>query len=228
MPVYRLSEHLAFPPPHLATEDGLLAVGGDLSPDRLLLAYENGIFPWYNAGDPILWWSPDPRVVLPIDGFHVSRSLRKILRQKRFDITFDRDFARVIEACATIHRPTQRGTWITREMQRAYTTMHELGYAHSVECWQEEKLAGGIYGVSLGTCFFGESMFSAVPNASKVALATLVENLGAWGFTLFDCQVPNRHLGSLGAQEIPRTTFLRLLKQGLHADAPPGAWPNTV
>lgn len=224
MPVYRLSDQLAFPPPHLATEEGLLAVGGDLCPERLVLAYRNGIFPWYNEGDPILWWSPEPRVVMPLDGFHISRSLRKLLRQKRFEISYNRDFEAVIRACATIERSRQRGTWITPEMERAYVALHELGHAHSAECWHEGKLVGGVYGVAIGGCFFGESMFSAVSNASKVTLATLVEDLAAWGYSLFDCQVANRHLASLGAREIPRHVFLRRLKKGLDREPARYAW----
>lgn len=224
MPVFRLNEQLGFPPPHLATDDGLLAVGGDLEPERLLLAYRNGIFPWYNDGDPILWWSPDPRVIMPLDGFHVSRSLRKILRQHRFDVTYDQDFRGVIRACATIYRPTQRGTWITPEMEQAYIRLHELGWAHSVECWKNGTLAGGVYGVAIGGCFFGESMFSAAPNASKVALATLVNRLVEWNFSLFDCQVENPHLTSLGARSISRPEFLRQLRRGLEREPSPHAW----
>lgn len=224
MPVYRLTEQLAFPPPHLASDEGLLAIGGDLRPDRLLLAYRNGIFPWYNAGDPILWWSPDPRMILPLDGFHASRSLRKLLRQNRFDVTHDQDFEAVIRACATIPRPTQHGTWITSEMEAAYITLHRLGHAHSVEAWQDGRLTGGIYGVTIGRCFFGESMFSAVPNASKVALATLIEWLTCWSFSLFDCQMSNPHLIRLGAHNVPRPAFLRMLEAYCRQSPSPAAW----
>ncbi len=224
MPVYRISDQLLFPPPYLASEEGLLAVGGDLRPERLLLAYRNAIFPWYNDGDPILWWSPDPRVILPLDGLHVSRSLQKILRQGRFEVTFDTDFPAVIDACATIDRRTQRGTWITSDMRDAYIRLHELGYAHSAECRQGGDLVGGIYGVALGGCFFGESMFSRVSNASKVALVTLVERLRTMRYSLFDCQVANPHLLSLGAQETSRARFLRRLEQALTLRTVPGPW----
>jgi leucyl/phenylalanyl-tRNA---protein transferase len=224
MPIFRLTEKLAFPPPHMATPEGLLAVGGDLRPERLLLAYQHGIFPWYSAGEPILWWSPDPRLVMPLGEMHVSRSLRKVLRQNRFRFTFDHAFDAVIDACATAPRPRQRGTWITPDMLRAYRRLHALGYAHSIECWQHEQLVGGVYGVSLGACFYGESMFSRVSNASKVALVTLVDQLRAWNFTLFDCQVPNHHLLSLGAVEIARADFLRALQQALRRPTRCGSW----
>jgi leucyl/phenylalanyl-tRNA--protein transferase len=224
VPVYRLGDQLVFPPPYLASEEGLLAVGGDLRPERLLLAYRNAIFPWYNDGDPILWWSPDPRVILPLDGLHVSRSLQKVLRQGRFEVRFDTDFPGVIDACATIERRAQRGTWITTEMRDAYIRLHELGYAHCAECRQGGELVGGIYGVALGGCFFGESMFSRVSNASKVALVTLVERLRRMGYSLFDCQVANPHLLSLGAQEISRARFLRRLEGALSVKTVPGPW----
>ncbi|HEY2990711.1 MAG TPA: leucyl/phenylalanyl-tRNA--protein transferase [Candidatus Binatia bacterium] len=224
MPVYRLSKELLFPPPDHAEPDGLLAVGGDLSSDRLLLAYQSGIFPWYGPGLPILWWSPDPRLILEPAGFHISRRLRQTLRKGRFQVTFDRSFSAVILACATVPRPGQDGTWITGEMRQAYIRLHELGYAHSAESWFEGNLVGGIYGVSLGKCFFGESMFSYETDASKAAIATLVGHLAQWGFHLLDAQVTTRHLLSLGAREVPRKIFLEKLDAALKLPTLRGRW----
>ena len=212
MPVFSLSHKLAFPPVHLATEEGLLAVGGDLSPERLLLAYRNGIFPWYNPGEPILWWSPDPRLVLFPKELHISRSLRRVLRKGRFQITFNTRFREVIAACARARRPTGEGTWITPEMEAAYCRLNDMGYAHSVEAWQAGQLAGGLYGIALGRCFFGESMFARTSNASKVAFVALVKRLDALDFKLVDCQVHTQHLVSLGAREIPRKDFLKRIQ----------------
>ncbi|HHH13116.1 MAG TPA: leucyl/phenylalanyl-tRNA--protein transferase [Thiolapillus brandeum] len=210
---------LPFPDPATAeTEpDGLLAVGGDLSPARLVNAYRQGIFPWYSAGQPILWWSPDPRMVLFPERLHVSRSLRRTLRRGTFEVTFDRDFGAVIRACAA-PREGQGGTWITPEMIDAYETLHRLGLAHSVEAWHRGELAGGLYGVALGRLFFGESMFSAVSDASKVAFVQLVRTLQALGCPMIDCQVHTDHLESLGAELVPRRHFLQLL--GAHIDHP--------
>jgi leucyl/phenylalanyl-tRNA--protein transferase len=213
VPVYRLIDQLAFPPPELAEPDGLLAVGGDLSPARLLLAYSMGIFPWFNDGDPILWWSPDPRCILDPCGLHVSRSLARTLRRGAFRVTIDRAFAAVIDACAEGRR-NGAGTWITPAMREAYCRLHALGHAHSVEAWRGEELAGGLYGVCLGRCFFGESMFHRVADASKVAFVTLARHLAARGFELLDCQLPGPHLASLGAREIPRAEFLARLRRG--------------
>ncbi len=203
---------LPFPHPDTAeTEpDGLLAVGGDLSPTRLVQAYRQGIFPWYSAGQPILWWSPNPRMVLFPERLHVSRSLRKTLRRGRFDVTFDRDFDAVIHACAA-PRKDEEGTWITPEMIDAYRRLHALGLAHSVEAWHEGELAGGLYGVTLGRVFFGESMFSRMNDASKVAFVHLVRTLERHGWPLVDCQVHTAHLESLGAERLPRRRFLDLL-----------------
>lgn len=223
MPVYRLSEAVLFPPVDRATKSGLLAVGGDLSPERLLAAYREGIFPWYGAGEPILWWSPDPRFVLFPDELHVSRSMRQFLKKGTVRITFDRAFQDVISFCRR-PRPGQDGTWITREMREAYCVLHDLGYAHSVEVWQGTKLAGGLYGVSLGRAFFGESMFSATPNASKAALIALVEHLRKRGFDLIDCQVETAHLAGLGARPIPRRTFCSLLRRSLDHETLCGNW----
>lgn len=213
MPVFSLISQLVFPPPELAEPDGLLAVGGDLSSSRLLLAYSMGIFPWFNVGDPVLWWSPDPRCILEPEELHVSGSLAKALRRGHFTVTFDRCFSRVIAACAD-RRASGTGTWITPEMVAAYCRLHEMGFAHSVECWCEGELAGGLYGVNLGRCFFGESMFFRVSNASKVAFVTLVRTLRERGCELIDCQLPNPHLASLGARGIPRKEFLARLRRG--------------
>lgn len=225
MPVYRLIDQIVFPPPEEAEPDGLLAVGGDLSSERLLLAYQLGIFPWYSERQPILWWSPDPRLVLEPEEFHVSRRLRQILNKGVFKVTFDQAFESVIRACASAPRPGQDGTWITPEMQEAYIRLYKEGFAHSVESWLNGELAGGIYGVSLGRCFFGESMFSQKSNGSKVALARLVERLKAWKFSMLDAQMPTRHMISLGAKEIPRAAFLKRLKEALRSATIRGKWP---
>jgi len=203
---------LDFPDVSLALRepDGLLAVGGDLTPDRILSAYRRGIFPWYSDKQPILWWSPDPRTVLFPARLKVSRSLRKTLRQARLRVTMDQAFRAVIAACAA-PRPGSSGTWITRAMSDAYSALHETGCAHSVECWLENRLVGGLYGVSTGRVFFGESMFSRVPDASKVAFAWLVRQLKAWDIGLVDCQVYSAHLASLGAEQIPRADFIKYL-----------------
>jgi leucyl/phenylalanyl-tRNA---protein transferase len=212
MPVFSLSDKLAFPPPHLATQEGLLAVGGDLSPERLILAYKNGIFPWYNPGEPILWWSPDPRLVLFPAELHVSHSLRRLLRKRKFQVTFNTRFREVIAACAKAERQTGKGTWITSEMESAYIRLNDLGYAHSVEAWHDGRLVGGLYGVAIGRFFFGESMFTKTSNASKVAFVTLVKRLQDLEFNLIDCQVYTRHLVSFGAREIPRKEFLKRIQ----------------
>lgn len=224
MPVYLLTEDLIFPPPHLSDENGLLAVGGDLSPERLLLAYKSGIFPWYSDDDPILWWSPDPRLVLYPDQLRVSKSLRKLVRQQKFHLTFDTAFQQVMTACAETRRPGQEGTWIVDEMIQAYTALHHAGFAHSVEAWHEGRLVGGLYGISLGRCFFGESMFAHVSNASKVAFYHLVHYLKARHFDLIDCQVTTEHLLSLGAQEIPRARFLAEIERSLQHPTLHGQW----
>lgn len=214
MPVYRLRDDLVFPPPELAEVNGLLAVGGDLSPARLLLAYSMGIFPWFNDDDPLLWWSPDPRCVMFPEELHVSRSLTKLLRQQRFLVTIDQAFGEVITACSQVKRKQGEGTWITLEMLEAYQRLHRLGYAHSIETWCDGQLVGGIYGVSLGRCFFGESMFHRASNASKVAFVTLVHTLQQQKFLMVDCQMPSGHLHSLGARDISRQQFLTSLRQG--------------
>lgn len=228
MPVYRLPDEHIFPPPHLAEESGLLAVGGDLSESRLLLAYSLGIFPWYSEGDPILWWSPDPRLVLFPDELKISRSLKQIINKDVFTVTMDRAFESVITQCAEVHQRDDKGTWITGEMIDAYTRLYQSGYAHSVESWFEGKLAGGLYGVSLGSVFFGESMFALKSNASKVAFVKLVQQLMTWDFTLIDCQISTAHLLSLGAREIPRRDFLGMLKSAQAVATRRGKWKNSL
>lgn len=209
-------DSLDFPPLDKAMREpnGLLAAGGDLSADRLVQAYRHGCFPWFEDGQPILWWSPDPRTVLPPAELHVSRSLAKLLRQQKYRVTFDQDFAAVIEACAA-PRSYAQGTWITGAMQDAYLELHKRGHAHSVEVWLDDELVGGLYGLAMGRLFFGESMFSRADNASKVGFATLVEHLQAWDFVLIDCQMPTQHLHSFGARSIPRQTFADYLNQYL-------------
>lgn len=215
MPVRLLTADHVFPPVTEATPEGILAVGGDLQVERLLLAYRSGIFPWYGDGDPIIWWSPDPRFVLFPPKLRISSSMQRLLRRQAFEVTFDRNFEEVIAHCRSMKREGQGGTWITREMQDAYCHFHEAGYAHSVEVWQNGNLVGGLYGVSVGACYFGESMFTRTSNASKYGLVHLVRNLTAHGFILIDCQVHTRHLQSLGAESIPRARFMDLLEQGL-------------
>jgi leucyl/phenylalanyl-tRNA--protein transferase len=223
MPVYRIHEAIVFPPVEHAAKNGLLAVGGDLSPERLLAAYREGIFPWYGDGDPILWWSPDPRFVLLPDELRISRSMRQFLKKGILRITFDQAFREVIAACRK-PRPGQDGSWITPEIRKAYGVLHDLGFAHSVEVWREGELVGGLYGVSLGRAFFGESMFSAIPNASKTALIALVPRLKERGFDLIDCQVETAHLAGLGARPIPRREFCVLLKESLRRETLRGSW----
>ena len=197
-----------FPPPEraMAEPNGLLAAGGDLTPPRLLQAYRQGIFPWFAPGQPILWWCPDPRTVVRPADLHVSRSMRKVLKQGRLRVVFDCDFPAVISACAA-PRAGASGTWITPKMQDAYIELHRLGHAHSVEVYQDDELVGGLYGIALGRVFFGESMFSRVDNASKLAFITLIRQLEEWGFALIDCQMPTDHLFSLGASSMPRAEF---------------------
>jgi leucyl/phenylalanyl-tRNA---protein transferase len=222
VPIYRLDDRLLFPPADEA-EEGLLAVGGDLRPDRLLLAYSRGIFPWYEKG-PILWHSPDPRMVLRADELRVSRSLRKTIRRAPFRLTLDAAFVRVMAACGSVRRPGQRSTWITPAMRDAYEELHRRGLAHSVEAWKDGQLAGGLYGVSLGAVFFGESMFARAPDASKVAFVALVEQLRAWRIGLIDCQVYTPHLARFGAREWPRRQFLKELRKALERPTRQGPW----
>jgi leucyl/phenylalanyl-tRNA--protein transferase len=223
VPVFRLDERVLFPPPDLA-EDGLLAVGGDLSPQRLLAAYSQGIFPWYEEGLPILWHSPDPRMVLRAEELHVPRSLAKTMRRGPYRVSLDSAFRDVVEACAATERPGQDGTWITREMIDAYEVLHGLGFAHSVEAWRGRQLVGGLYGVSLGGVFFGESMFSRAADASKIAFVTLVRDMADRGIGLIDCQVHTEHLARFGAREWPRERFLEALAEALRQPTRKGKW----
>lgn len=217
-----------FPPVEQATSHGLLAAGGDLSSTRLLNAYRQGIFPWFNAYDPILWWSPNPRMVFHTDNFHVSKSLKKALRQKPFNITFDHDFIAVMQACAAPRLSKmpadQHETWIHNEMIAAYTELHHAGYAHSVECWQNGQLVGGVYGVAIGKMFFGESMFSFKTNASKIALVALAQQLRQWGYPLIDCQVYSEHLSRLGAVTLPRERFVQQVQKLCSLSGQSGSW----
>lgn len=219
------SSDLRFPPVELASPEGLLAVGGDLRAERLLEAYRHGIFPWYNPGQPILWWSPDPRAVLFPEGLRVSHSLAKTLRRGKFRVTLDRAFREVMQACAAPRRRgAAHGTWITPEMIEAYTVLHERGLAHSVESWSDDRLVGGLYGVALGRAFFGESMFSRATDASKAAFVYLVRQLALWNFAFVDCQLPSGHLASLGAESIRRRDFLDRLEHALDAPDRAGPW----
>lgn len=215
MAIFFLQDELIFPDPALANKDGLLAVGGDLTPERLLLAYRNGIFPWYSEGDPILWWSTDPRLVLYPHEIIISRSLKKTLRKDNFHISVDRVFEQVIAACAHACGRSESGTWITADMIEAYNRLHHLGHAHSVETWYGDRLVGGLYGISIGCCFFGESMFSEMNDASKVALVHLTRYLKQWKFQLIDCQMPSDHLIRMGARLIPRYAFLSQLRNAM-------------
>lgn len=219
MVIYRLFEEPVFPDPQDADPDGLLAVGGDLSVTRLLTAYANGIFPWYSDDSPILWWSTNPRLVLFPDDLHVPRSLKRVLNQRRFHFTMDRDFRGVIRQCAATPRPEQAGTWIVEEMVEAYTLLHDMGFAHSVEAWQGNELVGGLYGVSLGKIFFGESMFCTVPEASKAAFVMFVRQLQAWKFHLIDCQQTTEHLLRFGAVELSRSNFLNRVRESVEKDS---------
>jgi len=225
VPVFRLGEdETLFPPVELAEPDGVLAVGGDLSPRRLLTAYSQGIFPWYSDDMPIVWHSPDPRFSLLPEALHVPQSLKKVLKRKTFEVRLDTSFDAVIDACAKVKRPGQEGTWITSEMKRAYRKLHQMGFAHSAEAWQDDTLVGGLYGVSLGSVFFGESMFARVPDASKVAFVVLVEQLREWGFTLIDCQQETGHLARFGATAWPRPEFVKALEEGLLRQTRKGPW----
>lgn len=223
MPVFRLDDELVFPPVNLA-DDGLLAVGGDLRPERLLLAYSQGIFPWYGENLPILWHSPDPRMVLYPSELVVQRSLRKAIRRRPYELRMDTAFEQVLHGCAAAPRPGQDGTWLIPDMVKAYLTLHNKGFAHSVEAWCDGQLVGGFYGVTLGTAFFGESMFAQSPDASKIAFAAGVAQLAAWGVTIIDCQVHTDHLERFGAREISRTRYLETLKSALNEPTRRGTW----
>jgi len=224
MPLFRLSEKIEFPPAWLARSDGLLCIGGDLCTKRLILAYRNGIFPWFSNSEPILWWSPDPRLVLFPSKIRVSKSLKKTIRKDCFSIRINTAFEQTIVACSQPRQDKPEGTWLVDEMIDAYITLHKMGFAHSVEAWQGDRLAGGLYGVSLGKTFFGESMFSLVSNASKVALVALAQELDSQGFEIIDCQVTSEHLLRMGAQEITRNLFLDILNNGVDQKVPAGLW----
>ena len=224
MPVFVLSKKISFPPQSFAEGNGLIAIGGDLSPERLIASYRMGIFPWYSDGDPILWWTPDPRLVLFPKELHTPRSLEKVIRKNYFDVTVDHDFKSVIQSCSDVHKEKNKGTWIVKEMIEAYVKLHQMGYAHSIETWRHGRLVGGLYGVSMGKCFFGESMFSTESDASKVALVYLVRVLLEHSFELIDCQMTTRHLARFGAREIQRAEFIRRLNSALDSDQPPQSW----
>jgi len=224
MALYRLPREPVFPPPGDAEPDGLLAVGGDLSPERLVAAYAAGIFPWYSDDQPILWWSPDPRLVLRPGWLHLSRSLQRTLRRGTYEVRADTAFAEVVGRCAAARRPGQRGTWIVPDMVEAYRELHRLGLAHSFEAWADGRLVGGLYGVSLGGAFFGESMFADRPDASKVAFASAVAWLADQGIELVDCQVRTEHLARFGAREVPRAAFLAELAAALGRPTLRGPW----
>ncbi len=224
MAVFRLSDQVAFPPPELAEENGLLAVGGDLSPHRILAAYQQGIFPWYSENDPILWWFTSPRLVLFPDELKISKRLRRYYKNTTQTFTINRAFDEVITACAASRQITEEGTWITAEMIRAYRILNRLGYAHSVECWDNRQLAGGLYGIALGEVFFGESMFSFSTNSSKFALIQLVDFLKTNNYRLIDCQMKTEHLVSMGARELDGKEFQRLLSRHIHSTTPDTRW----
>lgn len=224
MTIYRLFDDPLFPDPEEADPDGLLAVGGDLSPQRLLNAYSDGIFPWYAEGSPILWWSTSPRLILVPEEFHLPRSLRRVLNKGTFTFSMDTQFEKVIRRCACCPRPDQEGTWIVEDMVEAYILLHKLGYAHSVEAWRDGELAGGLYGVSLGSVFFGESMFYRVPNSSKAAFAVCVDQLRKWNFSLIDCQQTTSHLLRFGAREVQRYRFLAMVREGVNRQTRVGRW----
>lgn len=217
-------DYFEFPSVEEATSEGIVAVGGNLSPGMVLSAYRQGIFPWFSENDPILWWSPDPRFVLLPEELHISKSMKRIINKNIFTVTFDRAFSEVLLRCSKIERKGQDGTWITEDMLIAYNTLHEIGYAHSVETWQDDQLVGGLYGISLGKCFFGESMFSTVSNASKRALIHLRNFLAEKDFLFIDCQVYTPHLSSMGARDIPRSLFYSMLEEGLSYSDSPGTW----
>ncbi|AZQ61974.1 leucyl/phenylalanyl-tRNA--protein transferase [Flammeovirga pectinis] len=209
MPIFQLEDNNnQFPPARMTDDSGILAVGGDLTPGRIIEAYASGVFPWFNPEDPLLWWSPDPRCVLYPDNIKVSKSMRQLLRRKTYTVTFDQAFEDVITSCQEIFRPDQGGTWITDEMKAAYVHLHKIGFMHSVEVWDEDELIGGLYGGAMNKCFYGESMFSKKSNASKFGFITLCKNLIEQGYELIDCQMHTDHLESLGAEEIPRDAFL--------------------
>ncbi len=226
MPVFQLTDEIIFPHPDLAEENGLLAIGGDLSPTRLVAGYKAGIFPWYSQNDPILWWFTSPRLVIYPGEFRIPKRLERYLRKPLFEVSMDHAFEQVIAACANVRRDKEEGTWITEEMQEAYCRLHYLGYAHSVECWHGDQLAGGLYGVALDRVFFGESMFTVLSNSSKVALASLVKYLIKRDYQLIDCQMTTEHLVNFGACEISGKKFQKHLQTFITTTSPGGVWQN--
>lgn len=225
MPFYELDPYyMAFPPADHANPDGLLAIGGKLTEDWLLMAYQNGIFPWFSEGDPIMWWSPNPRFILRPEKIKVSKSMRPFLNSEQYSFKLDSDFEQVIEECSSIPRQGQNGTWITTHMKNAYIALHRIGMAHSAEIWKDDQLIGGLYGVSIGRMFFGESMFSKKPNASKLALIKLCKWLSKHGFKIIDCQVYSEHLERMGAEYISREFFVELLREGVDQPSLRGNW----
>lgn len=224
--MYKLSDEIAFPHPQYASPEGLLAIGGDLSPERILFAYEHGIFPWFNEEDPILWWSPDPRLILVPSEIKISKSMKRILQKGAFKNTFDQDFEAVIKNCSAVARKEQYGTWLSSDMQAAYLKLHQLGFAHSVETWLDGELVGGLYGLSMGKCFFGESMFAKTSNASKAALIYLAQSIQKFDFKLIDCQTETSHLTSMGAKLIEREKFMKILEKNKEQKTILGSWKN--
>jgi len=224
VPIYALPDEHIFPDPDLADTTGLIAVGGDLHPRRVLRGYAAGIFPWYSEGQPILWHSPDPRFVLELPELRVGRTLRQAMNKRPYELKLDSAFGDVIAGCADSPRPGQDGTWITNDMEQTYNDLHDLGFAHSVEAWDGDELVGGLYGVSLGSIFFGESMFARASDASKIALVALVAQLRRWNFELLDSQVHTDHLARFGTREIPRREYLRRLRSCLRVPTREGAW----
>lgn len=223
MPIYLLDERIIFPAIE-NTEEGILAIGGDLSPERLLAAYQNGIFPWYNEDDPIIWHAPEERFILLLDELHISKSMRRVLNSNKFTYTVDTNFSFVIQQCAQVERKNEDGTWITEEMIDAYINLHQIGFAHSVEVWQDDKIVGGLYGVSLGKCFFAESMFHTATNASKFAIIKLVELLKQKDFHFIDAQVYTKHVETLGAKNITRNNFMQMLHKNIQFPTWKGKW----
>lgn len=228
MPIFRINDDLVFPPVDLASEEGIVAVGGDANPDRLLLAYQSGIFPWPHEGLPLLWFAPDPRFVLDPAKTQINRSLKKAMRSTSLEIRADQSFEKVMKQCQKAKRKDQDGTWITDEMITGYTQLHERGFAHSIEAYEDTKLVGGLYGVAIGSVFFGESMFAKVSDASKIAFATLVANLMRWGFTLIDCQSYTEHLAKFGANFLSRQAFMKHLKSALNKKRKSGKWQLAI
>ncbi len=225
MPIFWLTDEISFPDPHLASEEGILAVGGDLSVERLLLAYKIGLYPWFNPEDPILWWCPDPRFVVFPNEVKISKSMRPYFNQKKYTVTFDQNFKDVINGCQKIPRKGQTGsTWLTDTLKSSFIALHEMGICHSVEIWKEDELVGGLYGISMGKCFFGESMFAKAPNASKFGFITLAQKLEEKGYWFIDCQQPTDHLKRLGARGIPRAEFLSYLSKNEEEETKIGNW----